>query len=701
MTPRDEGTEMDEGDKAPRAGAPGARQYPHLFGRGRIGPLTLRNRILLAPMGTGYGDLDGRPTDRHLHYYGERAAGGAGMIITELVKVEKEIDPSPAGTALRLDSDHQIGRFNDLVEAIHDHGAAACVQLTPGLGRQAEAATPEDRPVSASEVPAFMNPAVTCRSLTRDEIRALVDRFGQAAVRAARAGFDAIEIHGHTGYLVDQFLAPVWNKRTDQYGGSLANRLRFARELVGAVRQRLGPEFPLSFRFSAQLKIPEERTMEEAVDIARRLVEAGVSVLHVDAGCYQSMPWIFPPMYFGEGCLLSMARAIKNTVSVPVIAVGNILEPAVAEQALASRQCDFVASGRGLLADPHWPRKALEGREEEIRRCIMCNEFCVGKILEGKPISCVLNPRAGKERFYQMGPAAVKRRVAVVGGGPAGMEAACTAAERGHQVTLYEKSDELGGQLLLASAPDFKRSLEYPIDYLTQRLKRSGVKVRLGTEATPERVARDDPDVVILATGARPLVPDLPGINGDNVVTAWDIHRQAREGRATKRRADREAAAAAIGMAGEEETEAKTPDGLGRRVVVAGGGQVGCETALELATDGHQVTVVEMLPEVATDLNLANRFALLPLLAQAKVSIQTGQRITAITGDGVRTVDQKGQEHLVEADTVVLALGSEPVRDLVEDFEARFPRVLLAGDCNRPRKIGEAIHEGFSVALDV
>lgn len=659
---------------------PGAARYPNLFSPGRLGRLTLRNRVVLAPMGTSFGSLDGRVTDRHIAYYAERARGGAGMIISEVVKVEADIDPSPVGNLLRLDSPHQVAGFFDLAQAIHDHGARACLQLTPGFGRQGDP-PPNRPPVSSSDIPAFGKPGVVCHGLSREEIARLVEAFGRAAGLAAHAGWDAIEIHGHTGYLVDQFLSPLWNQRTDEYGGSLENRTRFARELIGAVRGALGPDFPLSFRFSADLKIPGARSLDEARQIARLLVEAGATALHVDAGSYEAMPWIFPPMYLGKACLVDLPAAIKEVVDVPVIGVGNIFEPDVAEKAIAGGKCDFVASGRGLLADPEWPRKTYEGRESLLRRCIMCNEYCVGNLLQGKPLGCVVNPRAGREKWHPAEPRAATRpkKVVVVGGGPAGMQAAVTAAERGHVVVLFEKDSRLGGQLLLAAAPDFKRSLLYPVEYLAAQLRETGVGLRLQTEATAELVAAEDPDAVVVATGARPLIPEIPGIRGDNVVTAWDVHRAEREG-----------------LAGRA-----TPGVRGDQVVVAGGGLVGCETALELARQGKAVTVVELLGEVATDLNLVNRISLLGMLHEAGVRLAVNYRVTAITPEGARASDHDGQETLFKADTVVLAFGAEPVQDLADSLRDRYPQLFIVGDCAEPRKLGAAIHEGHAAGLNI
>lgn len=709
----------------PAPGATGVEKYPNLFREGRFGPLTLRNRIVMAPMGTSYGTPDGRVTERHLHYYAERARGGAAMIITEVVGVEDAIDPTPAGNLLRLDSETQISGFHDLVEVIHDHGTAACIQLTPGFGRQGVPPTPGRPPVSSSDIPAFSPPGVVCHGLSREEIGRLVQAFGDAAGRAATSGFDAIEIHGHTGYLVDQFLSPLWNKRTDEYGGSLENRARFAIELIGAVRDRLGPEFPLSFRFSADLKIPGGRTIEEARETARWLAWAGASVLHVDAGSYDAMPWIFPPMYYGMGPLADLAGVVKDAVDIPVIAVGNILDPALAEEVIATGKADFVASGRGLLADPEWPRKTLEGREGEIRRCIMCNDFCVGNILEGKPVGCVVNPRAGREFYYgpepsERPPARESRKVVVVGGGPAGMQAAVTAAERGHKVVLFERQEELGGQLLLASAPEFKRSLGFPVGYLTGRLEKLGVEVKLGTEATSDLVAAEKPDSVVVATGARPLVPSIPGVNRGNVLTAWDLHRRGARRRTGEARGG-EIEAAALGAAGDVGVEpvraagthnadaAVAPnaagddglyDDLGRTVIVAGGGLVGCETALDLARHGKDVIVVEMLPEVATDLNLANRIALLGLLSEAGVRLLTSHKITAIGESGVDVVGPGGEGTTIPGETVVLAFGAEPERELARSLKQRHGRVLVVGDSAKPRKIGAAIHEGFAAGLE-
>jgi len=614
-------------------------------------------------MGVGFAEPDGSFTQRQIDYYAARAKGGVGLIITESSRVEREIEDLLTYNLVALDSNMLIQGAGDFVDAMHDWGAKVCLQLSSGLGKDIDWASPNKIPVSSSPQPAFVNPDVLARELTIEEIERIVQANADSAGRALMAGFDMIEIHAHIGFLLDQFMGSVWNKRTDKYGGDLDGRLRIVIEIIRAIRARVGPDFPMSFRYAADHKIEGGRTLEEAEEIARRLEAEGIDALHVDAGCYQAQPWIFPPEYWPQGCIVDLAEAIKKVVKIPVIAVGSINDPQLAEQVLSEGKTDFICIGRQLMADPDWPNKAREGRVEDIRPCLRCNEYCIGRLWSFKTASCTVNPLVGKERYYDLNPVQKPKKVMVIGGGPAGMEAARVAALRGHQVVLYEKDNEFGGQLKAPSRISFKEPVRGLINYLSVQLRKLGVKVELGKEVTPELVDLIKPDAVIVATGANPLVPQFPGVENDSVITAPDLHLGKKK--------------------------------AGDTVVVAGGGLVGLETALSLALEGKKVTAIKTRREILRDLNPVNRGALLAELSKIGVTILTDLIIQKFTDQGLVATDMEGKEHTFKADTVVIALGAESENKLAESLTDKVSELYVVGDCVSPRRIGEAMHEGL------
>jgi len=644
-------------------------QFPKLFQPGYIGNLELRNRIVMAPMGAGFAELDGRISQRQIDYYAARAKGGVGLIILESSRIERVLEPAWTFALPALDSDTLIAGAADLVDAVHDYEAKICFQLNLGLGRYVDWASPQRIPISASALPAFLNPDVLCRPLTVEEIARMVQAAADSARRAVVAGFDMIEIHAHTGYLIDQFMSSLWNKRTDEYGGDLDGRLRFTLEVIRATRAVVGPDFPLSFRFSADHKIEEGRSMEEAQEIARRVEAEGINVLHVDAGSYEAQPWIFPPNYWPQGCMVDLAEAVKQVVSIPMIAVGSINRPELAEQIINEGKADFVCLGRQLIADPDWPNKAKYGQVEDIRPCIRCNEICIGRLYSFKAISCSVNPTVGKERYYVINRAERPKKVMVIGGGPAGMEAARVAVLRGHEIVLYEKDNELGGKLRTAAGYTFKGAIQSLVEHLSAQLKKLGVKVEAGKEVTPDLIDKVRPDAVVVAAGATPLIPSIPGVNNENIITALDLHLNKRK--------------------------------TGETVVVAGGGLVGSESALSLAQEGKKVTIVEMLPDIACDMNVVSRMALLKELADIGVETLTDMTIKEFTGEGLVVTDKEGKEQVLRAGTIVLALGSKPEDRLVKELRDKVDELYVAGDCADPRKIGSAVHEGFAAGWQI
>lgn len=638
-------------------------RFPNLFLPGHIGKLEVKNRIVMAPMAACFEDSDGTFSQRAIDYFVARAKGGTGLIMTGASRVDRRIEAPPTWAVPWIDSDMQIAKASDLVEAVHDYGTKICIQLSAGVGRQADWASPERPPIAPSPIPSFVNPSVACHELTVEEIKGIIQAHTEASKRILVAGFDMIEFHAHTGYLIDEFMTPLWNKRTDEYGGNLEGRMKFPLELIEAVRAVVGPGFPLSFRLTMDHKIPGGRTLADSIEIAERLEAAGIDILHVDGGCYESVPWIFPPNYFPEGCMVDLAAAVKKEVNIPVITVGNIKRPEFAEKIIEEGKADFVCMGRQLIAEPDWGNKAMQGRTEDIRPCIMCNELCIGRMFVYRPISCSVNPQVGKERYYAIRRSEQVKQVMVIGGGPAGMEAARVAALRGHKVTLYEKEEELGGKLRTASTPSFKRVLRDLVKYLSAQLNKLQVKVEIGKEVTPELLDRVSPEVAVIATGANPLIPTIPGVENKNVTSAVDLHW-------SKKRA-------------------------GENVLVAGGGLTGCDTALFLAQEGKKVTIVEMLPNVAFDLNPMSRPALLDLLSKNGVGILTNTTIKKFVTKGVVILDKEGKLRTLEADTIVLAMGVKSEDKLINLIKKKVREVHIIGDCSSPRKIGEAIREGF------
>lgn len=660
-------------------------RFPKLFESINIGKVTLKNRIAMAPMGiNGFWDPSGTLTQRGIDYYVERARGGAGLIITGLLKVEDEIEPS--GGRLPRINFGLLPALAEICEAAHALGTRVFVQLTAGWGRVSAGARFHMQPVAPSALPAFWDPSITCRPLTTAEVEKLVKAFGPAAWMAARAGVDGIELHGHEGYLFDQFTTALWNKRDDKYGGDLKGRLTFPLEVLAEIKKHAGADFPVQYRFglkhyvkalnSGALKGEKfqeaGQDIEEGLEMAKLLEKAGFDSLQVDAGCYDSWYWAHPPVYQEHGCMVDMAARVKKIVDIPVTAVGRLDIPEMAERVIEEGQADIIALGRGLLADPEWPVKAREGRTEDIRPCIGCHDGCMGRLHNGKPLSCAVNPVCGKEKQYSLGPALKKRTVVVAGGGVAGMEAARVAALKGHQVKLFERDETLGGHLREASVPGFKEDLKRLLQWYEKQIGDLDIEVKLGTEVTAEHIRQENPDVVFIATGSKALIPALSGINNAGVITAVDL------------------------LSGRKPS--------GQTAVVVGGGLIGCETALWLAQQGKRVTVVEALPELmrsGMEIIEMNRLMLLDLLAFHNVGVITGARLQKIDGENVIVKHEEAGDRSLSADTVVLAVGLKPENGLYQQLAGEFARIYQLGDCREPRNIMGAIWDAYEVARGI
>ena len=632
-----------------------------MFEQGRIGKMVLKNRLAMAPMGTaGLADIDYGYSQRLIDFYAARAKGGVGMIISGAAVVNTDLEAGITAQLPRLTSPAYMGRLKELCDAVHHYGAKIAIQVTPGFGRVNFTHANPIQPISASAVPCFWDPRVTTRALTIEEIELLVKSYGISAGMAKVAGVDAIEIHGYGGYLIDQFQTALWNKRTDKYGGDLDGRLRFSMEIIGATRSAVGKDFPILYKFTPDHYIEGGRKMEEGLEIARRLEKAGVDALHVVGGCYEVWHRAIPCMYEKPGSQVHLAEAVKKLVKIPIITDGKLGHPEIAEKVIKEEKADFVALGRPLLADPEWPRKVKESRLDDITPCIGDGDGCLGRM---KYLSCTVNPTTGMEKEYALITAERRKRVLVIGGGPGGLEAARVAALRGHEVTLWEKEPRLGGKMIPASVPDFKKDIRPLIEYLSNQVNKLGVKVELMKEATLGLVQQLNPEVVIIATGGASLIPQIPGIREDKVSTAVEVLLGKKEAREI--------------------------------VIVAGGGMVGCETAAYLARQGKKVTIVEMMRQLIPEgINAVSMMGLLDLIKESKVEVLTKAKLLEVTRKGA-IVDTGGSKMELKADSVVLALGFKSESPLRENLEGRVPELFAIGDCVQPRNILHAVWEGF------
>ena len=627
-----------------------------LFTKCKIGKMPLKNRIVMAPMGTS-SDSDGGFSARTIRYFEERAKGGTGLIITGRMASITDYEGFSQGA---LTNYHHVSRLSSLAEHVHMYGAKLCVQIGPGLGRLM-GKDPYNAPYSASAIPSFFFPNLTCKVLTVDDINKITDRVGYSAKLAKDAGADAVEMHAYGSYLADQFLTPVWNKRTDQYGGSLENRTRFLGECIEAVQRYCGPDFPQIVKFTPTHMYPGLRELEEGVEIAKLLEQWGAHALHVDTGCYEVWYRQIPTVYQQPGCQVFAAEAVKKAVNIPVITQGKLSDPVLAEQVLQEGQADFIALGHQHLADPMYASKVKEGRYDDIVPCIGCNE-CLRLGGLGRHYTCAVNPECQHEIDFPLTMAEEKKSVLVIGGGPGGMSAAVTAARRGFEVELWEKSDKLGGLLLAAGAPDFKKDVLKYVQYCITQVNKLGVIVRYNKEATAADIVKARFDKVIIATGANPSIPSIPGI--ENAKTAADV------------------------LLGKTDA--------GQKVVVIGGGLVGCETALDLAYKGKEVTILEMLPSLlATAVEAKNNaVSLRDMVKESAINVITDVKTKNIAIDSV-TYELNGEDVTIPIDTVVIATGYTSCGGIGEELEQMGFDITVIGDAVQPGKVVDAVSGGY------
>jgi 2-enoate reductase len=528
-------------------------------------------------------------------------------------------------------------------------------------------------PLGPGLYPAIGERHVTTRELTIEEIEEIIEDYEYSCKIIALADIDAIEIHAHMGYLLDEFMTSLWNKRSDRYGGDLEGRVRFAVELVQAVKRGAGEDFPTLFKYPLTHYLEGGREIEEGLEIAKRLEAAGLDALTINSGTVETYDRAQPPSTGPRGCAVDLAEMTKKAVSIPVIAVGKLSYPDLAESVLQEGKADFISLARQFLADPEWPNKVKEGRIEDIRPCIYCHEGCVGRVRKYKYISCAVNPATGVEKDLAITPAEKKKSVLVIGGGPAGMEAARVAALRGHSVTLWEKDATLGGQLISAAVPNFKSDYKLLLDHLQAQVRKTGVTLELQKCATPQSIQSLNPDVVFVATGATTSIPKIEGIeegikNG-KVIAAVDL------------------------LLGNGKA--------GKSVAVVGGGAIGCETALFLAEQGKEVTVVKGRPieTLQDDMNWINALHLLKLLDEKNVKILDRHRTLRITETGVQVANNEGKESSLIAESIVVALGMKSVNgDFEEALKDKVPEIIAIGDCIKPRRVMNAIWEGYRKA---
>lgn len=628
-----------------------------LFDKTQLGSMKLKNRIFMSPMGTT-GEADGSYCNEGIDYFMERAKGGAGLIITGANVVSTKYEARPC---TELSNFHHVERLNMLVERCHNYGAKVCVQLSPGLGRQ-QFTDPFTPPYSAGSVGAFWYKDLICKPFSKEDIHYLVEKVGYSASLAINAGADAVELHAYGGYLLDQFQSKQWNNRTDEYGGSLENRMRFTLECIEAIKQNVPKNFPILVKFTPDQRVEGFRTLDEGIEMAKIFEKAGVTALHVDTGCYEEWYQAITTIYSKHGHKLDVQKAIKEVVNIPVLGDGKLFDPKLANKVIEDGTLDYLGLGHEMLADPYWPTKVKEGRYEDIRPCVGCNE-CLLAGFSGKHYYCAVNPTCYAERDYALPkPDGSKKSILVIGGGPGGMSAAITARQRGWDVELWEKTDRLGGTLWAAGGPDFKADIIKLINYMKVQCDKLGVKVRYNKAATAENVLGGNWDKVILAAGADPAIPPIPGIENATPVSEYLTHNAA----------------------------------AGKKVVVIGGGLAGTEAACDIAPNADEVTIVEMMPDILFSAAhcLNNDQHLRNMVKDRGVKVAAGAKVTKITPDSV-TYEKDGETIVLTCDTVFNAAGFKANNQLEDLLEANYDNITVIGDAIAPRKILTAVHEGY------
>lgn len=633
----------------------------HLFSSLEIKNLTLSNRIVMPGLASFLIENDGTIDSRTVEHYRRRAAGGPAMVIMEACAVSAEGIVSPHQA--RIYDDQFMEGLSGIARAIKSEGAIAGLQLHHG-GRQTSSRIINRKPVAPSSLPC---PSIRgeVEPLSIDGIQEIVSKFAKCARRAVQAGFELLEIHGAHGYLINQFLSPFSNIREDEYGGDLQGRTRFALEIIREIRKAIGNDIPLSFKISAQEFVPNGLDLPQSIDILHLLKNEGLDVVQVSAGNDATPEWISQPVYMEKACLSASAARIKNALDLIVMSVGRINDPFIADEIVAQGKADLVCMGRGLLADPELPRKARSGNFGEIRTCIACNT-CMESIFRKGRIECLVNPFLGREQELIIRPAPKVKKVMVVGGGPGGMNAAWLSAQRGHKVSLFEKSNHLGGQLVLGSNSRYKHELRKLIDYHRYMIEKNGVKCFFNHKVDLDTIKEEQPEVIILANGSLPDLPPVEGIENPIVVSLSRI------------------------LNGASPSAGQT--------IVIGGGATGCEVALHLAENGSPVHLVEQLPRIGSNIESVTKKVILKKLAENNVRIITGARVISIEPNGVVVADSDEKKTFIEGERVVFTTGNRADEELYHQVKDLGLEVYRLGDCMKPRNAKAAIYEAVKIS---
>lgn len=655
------------------------KDYPNIFKPITVNRTVFKNRVVMTPMGTNYGEPDGQMSYQHINYYRLRAKGGTGLIIVENANVD--FPTGSNGTSqIRIDHDSFMPRLYKLTDTIHDEGGMVAIQINHA-GASASSARTGVQPVSSSNVPS-KDGGEEPRPLTKEEMEVIVKKYGEAAKRAVTAGFDAVEVHCGHSYLISQFLSPIYNKRTDEFGGSPENRARFGRMVLEEVRKQVGPFTPILCRISADEMLPGGNTLEDCLEYLQYFDEF-VDVYNVSAGLNQSLQYQIDSNCYADGWRSYMAKAVKEKYGKPVITMGNIRSPKVANEILERGDADFIGIGRGLIADPDWVNKAEFGCEDDIRKCISCNIGCAGnRIGNNRPIRCTVNPAVLEGEEYRKLKVNKACNVVVIGGGTTGMEAACTAAEVGCSVFLIEKADHLGGLAVeISKFPDKSRLRDFP-DYLERRMaKLHNLHTFLRTEATPEFVKSLNPDVIVNATGSLPLILPIPGLK-ENV---------NKEGGKVKT------------VLGVIDNLPNYPENLtGKKAVIVGGGAVGLDVVEYFAPKGADTTVIEMMPAIGAGLDPITKVSIAALMKKYDVHQRPSTALQEVKPDCFVVKNPDGEIEEVPFDYGCICMGlksNNPVLDMLnEEFgEDGAIEIMNIGDSKRQRRIIDGTEEGRNI----
>lgn len=650
-------------------------RFPHLFRPIKIGSLIFKNRIVSAPTSCAELSPESYLTRDNIAYYKLKAQGGAACVTVG----ESIVHPTGRShpKQILLYDEGIIPSLVETADAIHQYGAIASVELSHG-GMECDPVflggrNPVGPSATSTEIGFRTTGAnrVIVEEMTEELMDEIADSYALGAARVKLAGFDMCMIHAAHGWLLAQFFSPLTNFRKDKFGGSVQNRARFPMMIIERIREKIGKDFPIELRISGSELTEGGLTIEDAVEICR-MAEQKVDLIHVSAGAHsiiRTMTVMHPSMFLQHGCNVYLAEAVKKAVNVPVATVGGITDPKQMEEIIAGNKADIIAVARGLIADPYLPRKAKNGKDDDVVHCLRCFD-CIGGMHKTRTMKCAVNPAIGRE-FESSIPvkATERKKIVIIGGGPAGMQAAITADERGHDVILCEQSSSLGGTLgLVTRGVPFKKDMNRFIEYQMRKVNTSGINVILNTEATPEFIAQEKPDILIVAVGAEPVIPSIPGTDGKSVIMATSVYY------------------------GETK--------IGKRVVIVGGGLVGCETGLHLAQKGNDVTIVELLDDIAPDANIMHKWALM-IEMEKYVKVSAGTKCTAITDRGVKAIDGNGKEILFDADTVIIAVGMRPRSDIVDTLRDLAPECIAIGDCVKPGHILQAVRTGYDAAMSV